>query len=135
MAQIKQKASKDNKLKTPFCFLPHLQLQKFLLQFISLWKQLFTAAHGKYLASKQRGEAGKNDYEWILPKSSQGKAFHSSGHKLVDLPLHKERGISGTAFLRRNTAQLHCLLQLPGLTTYSTLHSILMEYYGSVNRC
>lgn len=46
------KATKVNKVKTPFCFPPRLRLQKSLLQFISLWKQLFTAAHGKYLASE-----------------------------------------------------------------------------------
>lgn len=91
MAQGKQKASKDNKLKTPFCFPPHLQLLKLLLQFISLWKQLFTAAHGKYLASKQEEKLERMIINGFCQKNSQGKVFHSLGHKLVDLSLQQRR--------------------------------------------
>lgn len=120
MAQGKQKASKDNKLKTPFCFPPHLQSLKLLLQFISLWKQLFTAAHGKYLASKQEEKLERMIINGFCQKNSQGKVFHSLGHKLVDLSLHKGGGMSWTAFLRGKTAQLHCLLLLLRLETHST---------------
>lgn len=103
MARIKPKATKDNKAKTLPCFPPHLQLQKSLLQFISLWKELFTAAHGKYLASKWRREAGKNVYSWILPKKWAGQSLTWFSSKNCGSSPAKRGDVSCAELLTRET--------------------------------